>query len=85
VIAMPNFQVLHIAKCNFSATKGTEIHNERKISDDKKQYQSNTNENIDSNRTHLNVDLINDMKANYYSMAKDRITAIRGGGLVIRL
>lgn len=74
------YQVLHTAKCNRSACKGTEIHNERKITGkEEKEYQSHTNENIDATRTHLNVALVGDMQTNYYQIAKQRITDIRGG------
>ncbi len=74
------YQVLHTAKCNKSACKGTEIHNERKITGkEESEYQSHTNENIDPSRTPLNVALVGDMETNYYQLAKDRITAIRGG------
>lgn len=76
---MSNFQVLHTVKCNASATKGMEIHDERKLLGNRETYHSNTNENIDGNRTHLNVDLKNNMRANYLSMAEERITASRGG------
>lgn len=73
------YQVLHSMKCNKVNCKGCEIHNERKITDDKDIYKSNTNENIDSTRTALNVALVGDMNSNYYQIAKSRITAIRGG------
>lgn len=76
------YQVLHTAKCNKSACKGTEIHNERKITskdEEVSEYQSHTNENIDPQRTPLNVALVGDMESNYYIMAKERITEIRGG------
>lgn len=75
------YQVLHTAKCNKSACKGTEIHNERKITgkEEVSEYQSHTNENIDPNRTNLNVALVGDMQSNYYQIAKQRITDIRGG------
>lgn len=76
------YQVLHTAKCNKSACKGTEIHNERKITskdEEVSEYQSHTNENIDPQRTPLNVALVGDMETNYYIKAKERITEIRGG------
>lgn len=74
------YQVLHTAKCNKSACKGTEIHNERKITGkEESEYQSHTNENIDPSRTNLNVALVGDMQSNYYQIAKQRITDIRGG------
>lgn len=76
------YQVLHTAKCNKSACKGTEIHNERKITskdEEVSECQSHTNENIDPQRTPLNVALVGDMETNYYIKAKERITEIRGG------
>lgn len=63
---MAQYAIIRMQKFNMSAVQGIQKHNQR-------QGKSNSNKDVDYERSHLNYDLINDRKLQYERIIKDEI------------
>lgn len=64
---MAQYAIIRMQKFNMSAVQGIQKHNQR-------QGKSNSNKDVDYERSHLNYDLINDRKLQYERIIKDEIS-----------